>query len=82
MASSWSGSALLIAGAVVRPARSDEDVALGSADEDAFLPTDLGVRHGLAASGADAARAGEIATAWRPYRGFAVAHLSSAATSR
>ena len=68
--------------AVVRPARLDEYVALRSADEDAFLPADLGVCHGLAASGADAARAGEIAKAWRPYRGFAVALRWSAATSR
>ena len=56
--------------------------ALRSADEDAFLPTDLGVRHGLAALRANAAPAGDIAKAWRPYRGFAVAHLWSAATFR
>ena len=50
-------------------------VALRSGDDDAFLPTDLGVKHGLAALGADPAPAAELAEAWRPYRGFAVAHL-------
>jgi AraC family transcriptional regulator, regulatory protein of adaptative response / DNA-3-methyladenine glycosylase II len=57
-------------------------VALRSGDDDAFLPTDLGVKHGLAALGADPARAAELAEAWRPYRGFAVAHLWWAATPR
>ena len=54
-------------------------VALRSGDDDAFLPTDLGVRHRLAALGADPARAAELAEAWRPYRGLAVAHLWAAA---
>jgi AraC family transcriptional regulator of adaptative response / DNA-3-methyladenine glycosylase II len=54
-------------------------VALRSGDDDAFLPTDLGVRHGLAALGADPRDAAERAEAWRPYRGFAVAHLWAAA---
>jgi AraC family transcriptional regulator, regulatory protein of adaptative response / DNA-3-methyladenine glycosylase II len=58
-------------------------VALRSGDDDAFLPTDLGVKHGLAALGADPAAAAMLAEAWRPYRGFAVAHLwGAAATSR
>jgi AraC family transcriptional regulator of adaptative response / DNA-3-methyladenine glycosylase II len=58
-------------------------VALRSGDDDAFLPTDLGVKHGLAALGADPARAAELAEAWRPYRAFAVAHLwHHAATER
>jgi AraC family transcriptional regulator, regulatory protein of adaptative response / DNA-3-methyladenine glycosylase II len=57
-------------------------VALRSGDDDAFLPTDLGVKHGLTALGADPRRAAEIAEAWRPYRGFAVAHLWAAAGSR
>ena len=56
-------------------------VALRSGDDDAFLPTDLGVRHGLAALGADPARAEELAEAWRPYRGYAVAHLWAATSS-
>jgi AraC family transcriptional regulator of adaptative response / DNA-3-methyladenine glycosylase II len=56
-------------------------VALRSGDDDAFLPTDLGVKHGLAALGADPARAEEIAEAWRPYRGYAVAHLWAATSS-
>jgi AraC family transcriptional regulator of adaptative response / DNA-3-methyladenine glycosylase II len=53
-------------------------VALRSGDDDAFLPTDLGVKHGLTALGADARRAAAVAEAWRPYRGFAVAHLWAA----
>jgi AraC family transcriptional regulator, regulatory protein of adaptative response / DNA-3-methyladenine glycosylase II len=57
-------------------------LALRSGDDDAFLPTDLGVKHGLAALGADPAQAAELAQAWRPYRGFAVAHLWAAATRR
>ena len=58
-------------------------VALRSGDDDAFLPTDLGVKHGLATLGADPARAAELAEAWRPYRSFAVAHLwHQAATER
>ena len=56
-------------------------VALRSGDDDAFLPTDLGVKHGLAALGADPARAEALAEAWRPYRGYAVAHLWAATSS-
>jgi AraC family transcriptional regulator of adaptative response / DNA-3-methyladenine glycosylase II len=55
-------------------------VALRSGDDDAFLPTDLGVRHGLDALGQDPRRAASIAEAWRPLRGFALAHLWAAAT--
>jgi AraC family transcriptional regulator of adaptative response / DNA-3-methyladenine glycosylase II len=43
--------------------------ALG--DPDAWLPTDLGVRHGLERLGAPP----EAAEAWRPYRAHAVRHL-------
>lgn len=39
-------------------------------DRDAWLPTDLGVRRGLAALGHDG-----DADAWRPYRAYAVVHL-------
>jgi len=46
--------------------------ALG--DPDAWLPTDLGVRHGLARIGATAADA----DAWRPHRAHAVRHLWAA----
>jgi AraC family transcriptional regulator of adaptative response / DNA-3-methyladenine glycosylase II len=48
--------------------------ALG--DPDAWLPTDLGVRHGLARIGATA----EDAEAWRPHRAHAVRHLWAAAS--
>ena len=46
--------------------------ALG--DADAWLPTDVGVRHGLARIGAPL----EAADAWRPYRTHAVRHLWAA----
>jgi AraC family transcriptional regulator, regulatory protein of adaptative response / DNA-3-methyladenine glycosylase II len=43
--------------------------ALG--DPDAWMPTDIGVRHGLARIGAGP----EAAEAWRPFRAHAVVHL-------
>ncbi|HET8757640.1 MAG TPA: AlkA N-terminal domain-containing protein [Solirubrobacteraceae bacterium] len=46
--------------------------ALG--DPDAWMPTDLGVRHGLARLGVGAG----AADSWRPYRAHAVMHLWSA----
>jgi AraC family transcriptional regulator of adaptative response / DNA-3-methyladenine glycosylase II len=49
--------------------------ALG--DPDAWLPTDLGVRHGLARVGATAADA----DAWRPHRAHAVRHLWAVAAA-
>jgi AraC family transcriptional regulator of adaptative response / DNA-3-methyladenine glycosylase II len=55
-------------------------VALRTGDDDAFLPTDLGVRHGLEALGEDPRAAELIAEAWRPYRALGVAHLWAAAT--
>ncbi len=49
--------------------------ALG--DPDVFLPTDLGVRHALAALGADSTPRGAAAhaEAWRPWRTYALHHL-------
>ncbi len=44
------------------------------ADPDAWLPTDLGVRRGLARIGA----AARDAERWRPYRTHAVRHLWAA----
>jgi AraC family transcriptional regulator of adaptative response / DNA-3-methyladenine glycosylase II len=41
------------------------------ADQDAWLPTDLGVRHGLARVGVGL----EASLAWRPFRAHAVMHL-------
>jgi len=40
-------------------------------DPDAWMPTDVGVRHGLARVGAPV----EAAEAWRPFRSHAVVHL-------
>jgi AraC family transcriptional regulator, regulatory protein of adaptative response / DNA-3-methyladenine glycosylase II len=46
-------------------------------DPDAFMASDLGVRHGLRALGRDGspAAAERISERWRPYRSYAVAHL-------
>ena len=49
--------------------------ALG--DPDVFLPTDLGVMHGLARMGIDDVRRAE---AWRPWRSYALMHVWSAAS--
>jgi AraC family transcriptional regulator, regulatory protein of adaptative response / DNA-3-methyladenine glycosylase II len=45
------------------------------ADPDAFLPTDVGVRHGLERLGVEPRRAVEVAEAWRPWRSYAVMQL-------
>jgi len=49
--------------------------ALG--DPDVFLPTDLGVRHALAALGADTSEKAVtgLAERWRPWRSYALHHL-------
>ena len=49
-------------------------------DPDAFLPTDLGVRHGLERLGhpGDPASAERLAERWRPYRAYALQHLWAA----
>ncbi|MGH2886925.1 MAG: DNA-3-methyladenine glycosylase family protein, partial [Solirubrobacteraceae bacterium] len=46
-------------------------------DADAFMPTDLGVRHGLERLGRDGspAAASALAEGWRPYRAYATQHL-------
>ena len=46
-------------------------------DPDAFLPSDLGVRHALEQLGHDCqpAAAERLAERWRPYRAYAVQHL-------
>ena len=46
-------------------------------DPDAFLPTDLGVRHALERMGQDArpAAASALAERWRPYRAYALQYL-------
>ena len=55
--------------------------ALG--DADAFMPTDLGVRHGLERLGQDGrpSSADRIAERWRPYRAYATQHLWAQAAS-
>jgi AraC family transcriptional regulator, regulatory protein of adaptative response / DNA-3-methyladenine glycosylase II len=46
-------------------------------DPDAFLPTDLGVHHALAARGVDPSprAAAALAARWRPWRSYALLHL-------
>ena len=46
-------------------------------DPDVFLPTDVGVRHGLTALGLDASPKAAAAHAerWRPWRSYALHHL-------
>jgi AraC family transcriptional regulator of adaptative response / DNA-3-methyladenine glycosylase II len=46
-------------------------------DPDAFLPSDLGVRHALEQLGYDGDRASatRLAERWRPYRAYALQHL-------
>ena len=46
-------------------------------DPDAFMPTDLGVRHGLERLGRDGRppSAERVAERWRPYRAYATQHL-------
>jgi AraC family transcriptional regulator of adaptative response / DNA-3-methyladenine glycosylase II len=52
-------------------------------DPDAFLPSDLGVRHALEQLGHDGrpAAAERLAERWRPYRAYAVQHLWAALTT-
>lgn len=56
--------------------------ALG--DPDAFLPTDLGVRHALELLGCDGrpSTATRLARRWRPYRAYATQHLWAHLVSR
>jgi AraC family transcriptional regulator of adaptative response / DNA-3-methyladenine glycosylase II len=46
-------------------------------DGDAFMPTDLGVKHALTRLGFDARprSANELSESWRPYRAYAMQHL-------
>jgi AraC family transcriptional regulator of adaptative response / DNA-3-methyladenine glycosylase II len=46
-------------------------------DPDAFMPTDLGVKHALERLGLDSAprEATRVAERWRPYRAYALQHL-------
>jgi AraC family transcriptional regulator, regulatory protein of adaptative response / DNA-3-methyladenine glycosylase II len=46
-------------------------------DPDAFLPSDLGVRHALERLGADGRppAAAALAERWRPFRAYALQHL-------
>ena len=50
--------------------------ALG--DPDVFLPTDLGVRHGLERLGLDPREAVSHSDRWRPWRSYALLHIWSA----
>jgi AraC family transcriptional regulator, regulatory protein of adaptative response / DNA-3-methyladenine glycosylase II len=53
--------------------------ALG--DPDVFLPTDVGVRQGVALLGEDPRQAEELSQAWRPWRSYAQMHLWSSLSS-
>lgn len=61
----------------IGPWTADYVLMRGVGDPDAFLPTDLGVRRGLAAVGVALAPAvlAKRAEAWRPWRSYAVLHL-------
>ena len=54
--------------------------ALG--DPDVFLPTDVGVRHGLTDIGVSIAAAESLSRAWRPWRSYALMHLWAVAARR
>jgi AraC family transcriptional regulator, regulatory protein of adaptative response / DNA-3-methyladenine glycosylase II len=54
--------------------------ALG--DPDVFLPTDVGVRHGLTDIGVSATAAESLSRAWRPWRSYALMHLWVVAATR
>jgi len=55
--------------------------ALG--DPDVFMPSDLGVRHGLEALGVDGSvrAASMISEQWRPWRSYALQHVWAAAST-
>jgi AraC family transcriptional regulator of adaptative response / DNA-3-methyladenine glycosylase II len=55
--------------------------ALG--DPDVFMPTDLGVRHGLHALGVagDARSAEAVSQQWTPWRSYALQHVWAAASA-
>jgi AraC family transcriptional regulator of adaptative response / DNA-3-methyladenine glycosylase II len=61
----------------IGPWTADYVAMRGLRDPDAFLPTDLGVRHALTALGADGrpAAAARLAESWRPYRAYGLMHL-------
>jgi AraC family transcriptional regulator of adaptative response / DNA-3-methyladenine glycosylase II len=59
----------------VGPWTADYILLRSLGDPDVFLPTDVGVRHGLAALGADPSAAEALSQAWRPWRSYALMHL-------
>jgi AraC family transcriptional regulator of adaptative response / DNA-3-methyladenine glycosylase II len=52
-------------------------------DPDVFMPTDLGVRQGMARAGLpdDPVTAAAVARRWRPWRSYALMHLWALAAS-
>jgi len=70
----------LLALAGIGPWTADYVAMRALRDPDAFLPTDLGVRHALELLGEDARPATALALAerWRPYRAYAMVHLWAA----
>ena len=70
-------AAALLAVPGIGPWTADYVRMRGLGDPDVFLPTDLGVRVGLARLGLDADRAER----WRPWRSYALHHLWAAASA-
>jgi AraC family transcriptional regulator of adaptative response / DNA-3-methyladenine glycosylase II len=68
----------------IGPWTADYVAMRGLRDPDAFLATDLGVRHALDRLGQDGRPAGaaRIAERWRPYRAYAVQHLWASLAGR
>jgi AraC family transcriptional regulator of adaptative response / DNA-3-methyladenine glycosylase II len=59
----------------IGPWTADHILLRSLGDPDVFLPTDVGVRHGLTALGVDPAAAEQVSRAWRPWRSYALMHL-------
>ncbi len=74
--------AQLVARAGIGPWTAEYVLMRAVGDPDAFMPTDLGVRHALSALGVDATPRAALVRAerWRPWRAYANAHLWASLT--